>query len=49
MFRVYIPTNVEWGDTLHMTMRLVVKITTPVKLNLKNKENQLLIDEDDET
>ena len=39
MFRSYVPHELKWGDALDMTMRLVVKMTTPVKLNLRNKEN----------
>ena len=32
--RTYIPAELQWNDKLTMIMRLVVKVTTPVKLNL---------------
>lgn len=38
-FRAFVPNDMQWGDKLAMTMRLVVKITTPVKLNLVNKDD----------
>jgi len=30
-----------------MTMRLLIKVTTPVKLNLVNNDGQIMIGEDD--
>ena len=36
--RVYYPVKMKWGDKLPMTVRLLVKITTPIKLNLVNKD-----------
>ena len=42
-FRAYVPVEIYRGDELPMTMRVVVKITTPVKLNLLTKDDQELI------
>ena len=46
--RFFIPNNLQWGDKLNMTMRLRIKVTTPIKLNLVNNDGQLMIREDDE-
>ena len=47
--RTYVPTELEWNDTLAMTMRVVVKITTPIKLNLiqEKADGQAMIPEED--
>ena len=37
-FRTYIPAELQWNDTLAMTLRVVVKITTPIKLNLEKAD-----------
>ena len=36
--RFFIPNNLQWGDKLNMTMRLRIKVTTPIKLNLVNND-----------
>ena len=41
--RTYIPAEIKWNDSLAMTMRVVVKITTPIKLNLEQADGQALI------
>ena len=46
-FRAYVPFMVNLGDKLQMTMKILVKITTPVKLNLVNQSNQVLISQED--
>jgi len=38
-FRAYVPLELNWGDKMQMTMKILVKITTPVKLNLVNLNN----------
>ena len=35
-FRAYVPIELSWGDKILMTMKILVKITTPVKLSLVN-------------
>ena len=47
--RTYIPAELQWNDTLAMNMRVVVKITTPVKLNLiqEKADGQALIAKED--
>ena len=33
-YKGYVPKIMSWGDKLSMSMCLLVKITTPIKLNL---------------
>ena len=44
---MYVPNEVLWGDSLSTIIRFIIKVTTPVKLNLTNKEGQTLITEED--
>ena len=37
------PSEISFGDKLAMTMRILVKVTTPVKLNLITQEGHELI------
>ena len=46
-FKVFVPGDMQWGDELEMTIRLLVKITTPVKLNLVSKDGLELISQED--
>ena len=46
-FKVFVPADMQWGDELEMTIRLLVKITTPIKLNLVNKEGLEMISKED--
>ena len=40
------PKIIGWGDKLSMSMCLLVKITTPIKLNLINTNSQALISQE---
>ena len=44
---MYIPNNLQYGDSSRSIFRFIIKVTTPVKLNLTNKEGQTLITEED--
>ena len=44
---MYSPNEVLYGDSLYSMFRFIIKVTTPVKLNLTNKEGQTLIAEKD--
>ena len=42
-YDAYVKANVQWGDPMDMNFRMVVKITTDIKLNLINDKGQSLI------
>ena len=37
-YKGYVPKLMHWGDKLNISWSLLVKITTPIKLNLINAE-----------
>lgn len=37
-YKGYVPKVMHWGDNLNISWSLLVKITTPIKLNLINTE-----------
>ena len=45
-YKGYVPKIIGWGDKLSMSMCLLVKITTPIKLNLINTNSQALISQE---
>ena len=45
--RWYMPKGLRYGNKLPYVMRVVIKVTTPVKLNIVNSECKYLINEED--
>ena len=46
-WKIYFPANMQYGDQLELTRRVLVKIKTPIKLNLINKDGQEMISKED--
>lgn len=46
-YDAYVKADVQWGDLMDMNFRMVIKITTDIKLNLINDKDQSMIQLDD--
>ena len=47
-FSGFVPNDVEWGETLRMNGQFVLRVETPIKLQIISNDNgRLVLDEDE--